>query len=88
MVLVDLPGLPSTSHDQVLLGHNRNATAIRANPHWAGEMLMPYANRIGRSVMTKISFTTLTGLCPFFTSSPLSERDLCFQPYSLLPADE
>jgi hypothetical protein len=31
----------------VLDGYNRNATAMRNNTSWKGQMLLPYANRIG-----------------------------------------
>jgi len=32
---------------KVLLSHNRNATAARANVGWKGDILLPYANRVG-----------------------------------------
>lgn len=34
---------------QVLATHDRNATAIMTNPHWQGEILLPYANRIANA---------------------------------------
>lgn len=37
---------------QVLLDHDRNATAVRANVGWKGAMLAPYANRIANGTYT------------------------------------
>jgi aldose 1-epimerase len=37
---------------QVLATHDNNASAVRANVHWAGAMLAPFANRIANGTYT------------------------------------
>jgi galactose mutarotase-like enzyme len=37
---------------QVIATHNNNASAVRANVHWAGAMLAPFANRIANGTYT------------------------------------
>ena len=39
---------PSKPPRDVIQTHLGNATEIRQNPHWAGEMLSPFANRIAK----------------------------------------
>eukprot|EP00043_Microstomoeca_roanoka_P028522 m.18356 g.18356 ORF g.18356 m.18356 type:complete len:363 (+) comp8473_c1_seq1:100-1188(+) len=44
--------LGSTGLRKVLATHDRNATAVKANAHWQGELLVPYANRIANATYT------------------------------------
>eukprot|EP00912_Choanoflagellata_sp_UC4_P000065 UC4_evm1s45 len=44
--------ISSMAPRDIIQTHEGNATEIRENPHWAGEMLSPFANRIANGTYT------------------------------------